>query len=318
MQRNLKIDGLKFVLMYLVVLGHLPFDDYGLHVDEMIYSFHMPMFVFLSGYLTSSKFNPSHHLGWLKNTFLVFICAQACHMILAGILGLDSSVVASGQFNLKRLFYPQFALWYLLCLMYWRIMTWTVFSKVDDLVLFIGSWLLAVLSGFIPVGEFLSFQRAFSFLPFFVMGVICKRRSELMESIGKIPLFLSIFLFVAGLVISRYFPLYQPKFEYSEMYDLKLRAFQSMIALVMCIALIRVVKDFSILEKISSYGKYTLWIYVGHTFIVVVLKELWMNNVLRYDLVAAMLIAAIICWLFILMARAVHFKESRSLKSVEQ
>ena len=40
-----------------------------------------------------------------------------------------------------------------------------------------------------------------------------------MDSIGKIPLFLSIALFLAGLVISRYFSIYQPKFEYLEMYD---------------------------------------------------------------------------------------------------
>lgn len=164
MQRNLKIDGLKFVLIYLVVLGHLPFQDYGLNLVRMLYSFHMPMFVFLSGYLTNSKFNPAHHLKWLKNTIIIFMCAQAAHIILAGVLGLDSSFLTSSHFDLKRLFCPQFALWYLLCLMYWRIMDWAVFNKMDDLVLFIGSWLLAILSGFIPVGEFLSFQRAFSFL----------------------------------------------------------------------------------------------------------------------------------------------------------
>ena len=97
---------------------------------------------------------------------------------------------------------------------------------------------------------------------------------------------------------------------------MKLRAFQSVIAFVMCIALIRIVKSFSLLEKISQFGKYTLWIYIGHTFIVVILKELWKNNVIRYDIVVAMLITAVICWLFVGMAKIFYSKESCSIGPV--
>lgn len=46
MERDAKIDGLKFILIFFVVLGHLQYKDYGIELNKMIYSFHMPVFVF--------------------------------------------------------------------------------------------------------------------------------------------------------------------------------------------------------------------------------------------------------------------------------
>ena len=51
--RDLKLDGLKFIMIFLVVLGHLSYNDWGMETGLLIYSFHMPVFVFLSGYFTS-------------------------------------------------------------------------------------------------------------------------------------------------------------------------------------------------------------------------------------------------------------------------
>lgn len=50
MERDLRLDGLKFFLIFLVVLGHLHFNDYGIWIGYYIYSFHMPVFVLLSGF----------------------------------------------------------------------------------------------------------------------------------------------------------------------------------------------------------------------------------------------------------------------------
>ena len=43
MERDLHIDGLKFLMIFLVVLGHLSYEDYGLEINKMVYSFHMPI-----------------------------------------------------------------------------------------------------------------------------------------------------------------------------------------------------------------------------------------------------------------------------------
>ena len=66
MKRDARLDGLKFVLIFLVVLGHLSYNDYGLGLTKMIYSFHMPVFVFLSGYFTSLNADRAKQVVWLK------------------------------------------------------------------------------------------------------------------------------------------------------------------------------------------------------------------------------------------------------------
>lgn len=49
-ERKYKFDNLRFILMFLVVFGHFLAlqDEYSLY--RFIYSFHMPAFIFISGY----------------------------------------------------------------------------------------------------------------------------------------------------------------------------------------------------------------------------------------------------------------------------
>ena len=52
--RDAKIDNLKGILIFLVVFGHLLelviTKGHAKYIYELIYSFHMPFFIFLSGY----------------------------------------------------------------------------------------------------------------------------------------------------------------------------------------------------------------------------------------------------------------------------
>ena len=68
MNRDLKLDAIKFIMIFLVVLGHLGYNDYGLGINRVIYSFHMPVFIFLSGYFTSQNTNREKQTKWLKHT----------------------------------------------------------------------------------------------------------------------------------------------------------------------------------------------------------------------------------------------------------
>lgn len=52
MNRIQWIDNAKFIGIFLVVLGHLPIPEYAIN---FIYSFHMPLFFFISGYLYDVK-----------------------------------------------------------------------------------------------------------------------------------------------------------------------------------------------------------------------------------------------------------------------
>ena len=75
---------------------------------------------------------------------------------------------------------PQFSLWYLLSLFSWRIILKCVSCITDNkYVWFIGAVIISLCCGFIPLGKMMSFQRTFSFLPFFVMGLLCRGTSVL-------------------------------------------------------------------------------------------------------------------------------------------
>ncbi len=52
-QRLYKFDNIRFLLMFLVILGHLLeviHSEVGSQLYRVIYSFHMPLFIFVSGY----------------------------------------------------------------------------------------------------------------------------------------------------------------------------------------------------------------------------------------------------------------------------
>lgn len=92
MQRDLSFDYMKGFLIFLVVLGHCPafilnregFDVWSDPLFVFCHSFHMPLFVFISGYFFAKK----------KNTLLKDLIPK--------------------QF--RRLLYPQFA-WNIICLL---------------------------------------------------------------------------------------------------------------------------------------------------------------------------------------------------------
>jgi len=60
--RNLYFDNMKFILIFLVVLGHFA----NLHrllpimggLNNAIYSFHMPLFIYISGYFSRDVVQP--------------------------------------------------------------------------------------------------------------------------------------------------------------------------------------------------------------------------------------------------------------------
>ena len=83
--RDLRIDCAKTVAIILVVVGHSvqyvfardSFDDNLLF--RYIYSFHMPLFMFISGYLS---FNKNINYIWLKNRFISLVIPFLSWIIL--------------------------------------------------------------------------------------------------------------------------------------------------------------------------------------------------------------------------------------------
>lgn len=82
-ERDYFFDNVKAVLMFLVVLGHLLLPIHGesflVVVKRLIYVFHMPLFVFVSGYFAKTFYKNGRYnyrkLLYLGKAYLVFVVA---------------------------------------------------------------------------------------------------------------------------------------------------------------------------------------------------------------------------------------------------
>ena len=243
--RDLKIDGLKILMIFFVVLGHMGgYDDYGIGSHGIIYSFHMPVFIFLSGYFTSQKTSEEKQVSWIKQTVVIYLIAQIAHVILEILLKYVACQIKQLPFDysfdlIDIFFFPRYALWYLLCLIYWRIAIWKISDKIDDNILLISSFVLVLVAGFVPIDHTFSFQRTFSFLPFFVLGVMFRKRNW-MAQLEKVPMHYAIIGLLVGLALSKTLPTYLPKIHYENWQDPLIRICQTMLGIYLCLLILRI------------------------------------------------------------------------------
>ena len=301
MQRIKSLDSLKFLMIFAVVLGHLSFNDKGIGIYHMIYSCHMPIFCFLSGYFTSINGNREKVFLWLKKIIIIYLLAQLFHVILEFIL-LNKNIEPLNATLLGNiLFKPRLALWYLLCLVYWRLVLWK-FKNINDMKLLLCSSIFSILAGFIPIDHDFAFQRAFSFFPYFVIGYIFRKR-ELMNKLNKIPIMYALFVIIIGFMIARLLPMYMPKFHYTNWFEPIYRIIQFVLGLILCLSFIRFSNKLSVIEGFSKLGRYTLWIYIGHTYLIILGEKVFPILGIGFNFLTAILLSIAYCALFVSMAK---------------
>lgn len=167
-QRDSYFDSLKFILISCVVLGHVLNYSHGSHINlalwNWLYSFEMPLFVFISGYFTKRKALGETIGGCLRLLETLFVWN-----ILYCIF--DPSI----DFTIDRLFRPAFAYWYLLCLIIWRFLLKILpLDKMNHVVVISLSFLSGLLWGFIDIdGGFMSNSRVIAFFPLLLNGCLC-------------------------------------------------------------------------------------------------------------------------------------------------
>lgn len=294
MTRDSKLDGLKFVLIVLVVLGHLSYEEWRLEFTRFIYSFHMPLFVLLSGYLTTRESEFGKRFKWVLSTLGIYILSQwsmCLYTFLQQYLihGHFGSVEAGELLGMI----PCPFLWYLLSLIFWRVVAWVMLDKISDGSVLTMSIIVAVVSGCIPVSRVFSFQRTFAFFPMFCAGFLCRRRNCL-KLIGGIPVPLALVLLLFGYAASRCLPFFTPCEAYSNVcFDAGMRVLQTGLAFVMSVVVIRIISALPC-EKLSRFGRYTMWIYIGHAIPCL----MWKDFMDRLGLKMNVLVAAVVAVLF--------------------
>ncbi|MDQ7193487.1 acyltransferase family protein [Staphylococcus felis] len=169
-KRDAFFDNARAGLIFLVVFGHLirPYVDSSPFINALyllIYSFHMPAFILISGYF-------AHNVGRagyiekvgkkLLGPYLIFFAFFSAYYFITG----KNSSLDLDPFD------PVFALWFLLSLFFFNVFIIIVRSFKPYIVLPIAI-LIAVLAGFsTDVGGYLSWSRTLVFFPIFYIGYL--------------------------------------------------------------------------------------------------------------------------------------------------
>ena len=294
----------------------MAYTDYGIRLTQMIYAFHMPVFVFLSGYFTSLKPDFKKHLHWVLASLAIFVLAQwaQCLYDIALPFFAPHGVVKIPWRKLF-LYMPGFSLWYLLSLIYWRIGTWIFHNRISDKVLLGLSFLAAITSGLFPASNHLSFQRTFVFLPFFVLGYLFKKH-QLDLRMQKIPLWMCYAILPIIGLSTRWLPIFAPSFRYTNLpHDLIIRAIQTILALILSFGLIRVFCSWPI-EKLSRWGKHTLWIYIGHAIPILFQNLVVAKFKIPINIASAVVVSIgyVVCFT---LAAEIYYRNFQSKKEIE-
>lgn len=284
MKRDLHIDGYKFILICLVIIGHR---SAGL-VHNGIYAFHMPLFVYLSG-MFSRRMDFSSFLNYNKNlirTFLVAYSLLICY-----------DWIRIPHFSWYNILVINHNMWYIFCLPLWRLMLSVIPERlVNNRVLCCSlSVMIALLVGFIPIGRELSFQRLFSFFPFFLLGYYYK---DAIIVKGK-PLFpaLAVVLFAVALAVSlRYDLRFIERLPYGNWQDFMHRLIAGCWASLTAFAFVNMIPR-SVTSRVAEYGKDTLFYYIYHIFFYILVGLVIARLGITENLLTNIVIwaAAIIC-----------------------
>lgn len=266
------IDNIKVVLIFLVVFGHLieryiDTSDTLMAVYIFIYIFHMPLFIYISGYL-SKNINKSKKI-FLKDLLIPYIFLNIIWYLLAYIYTKDINL---------PIIYPGWTLWFLLSLFFWR-SSLKYLIKIKYILPI--SFLLGALTGIIPNGSILSFSRTIVFLPFFLLGYYTSIENlkyifdklNIGLCILGILIFIIISFFIANKSILDYRFLYG-SYSYKELgIDIYTGITYRTLLYISSILLSLLVSYIIPTSKtfFTYIGKSTMYIYVFHTYIVLII-----------------------------------------------
>ncbi|MCB9488089.1 MAG: acyltransferase family protein [Deltaproteobacteria bacterium] len=163
--RDAYLDNARLLVMTLVVIGHAlepmgarpPFRD----IFIFIYSFHIPVFVFLSGHLSRDTLSRPDALRLIARLLWPYVFFEI------GLEYIDDLLVDMDAFTLS-IFRPFWIMWYLPALLVWRLaLPWLV--RVPFILPVSVAAALAI--GFArQVGPEFTASRIVTLLPFFLLG----------------------------------------------------------------------------------------------------------------------------------------------------
>jgi len=264
-------DNYKGILIFAVVFAHYLYHYLSAKRGTMvsvvfvyIYIFHMPAFIFCSGYFSKSE-NSKSKESLFKILIHYFIFNTGMMIFMYYYSG--------SKFQFLR---PYYSFWYLLSLIYWRI----IINYIDienKKSIFLKATALALISGYSYdfSNNIFSIGRTISFFPFFLLGYLLPK-DEFQKILNQLNSFfkklqvcivfiiysLGVFYCVKNKII--YFSLNELLMsKYNNFFDFKKRILIIINAFFMSILLLLSLPNKK-LPFITMTGKNSLYIYLFH------------------------------------------------------
>ncbi|MED4203987.1 acyltransferase family protein [Neobacillus mesonae] len=273
-RRSKYFDNAKFILIFLVVFGHVisPLkekDGLLFTLYTFIYLFHMPAFIFISGYFSKGFGKKGYIQKTVKKILLPYVIFQLLYSVYYYFSGKEETF----HFDL---FQPHWTMWFLLSLFCWNCMLY-LFARLNWKGVAL-SIVLGVGIGYIDqIGSFLSLSRTFVFFPYFLIGFLLNREqlNGIIKSSWSLPIGIIViaatFLYFSFGFPEEAVPWLLGDRSYSAMgveniADGLYRGAQYFITILVVFGFLTIIP--SIHLKLTEIGERTLYIYLFHGFII--------------------------------------------------
>ena len=212
-KRIIWIDWAKSLCMFLVVLGHCHIQPSQNFITQIIYSFHIPLFFFISGLLCSKSFSKSSVLKDIKYIIIPYFVFGILQIFFHSLLSRDFSFHFY-LLNIRSLCIGNDAsigaIWFLpalfICKQLYYLLLWiskkSFFSHIFTLIL---SLFPTYFISLYNLNLMLFADSALFGLPFYLIGNSCSFFLEKNWHKNTLPIIItSIFLFVLTIILSTY------------------------------------------------------------------------------------------------------------------
>lgn len=182
----------KSLLILLVIWGHvfsqipITYEHSALNLAlyDTIYCFHMPLFVFISGWFTK------------KNTFASGLKKNLRIIRIYILLQIVYTIVTNG--GGKSLLYPYPSLWYLIALFIYRSIIDIIPQNILNKAIFVISIssILSILIGCTIYAPLFEMMKIISFLPYFILGFYAHKRYHFLNNVTNMNKYIAYSIFI--------------------------------------------------------------------------------------------------------------------------
>ncbi len=305
-----KWDVLKFILIYLVVLGHMC----DMHINDslvmknislVIYTFHMPLFLFISG-MFSRRMIDEKQTDKMFRYLVLFYFVKLLFWIYQSL---------ANQFYEFQILSENGVPWFMFVLFVFALLT-SKLKDVSPLYVLIAWVIFACVAGYdSTIGDFLMLSRIIVFYPFYFLGYYMYPEYLVEAGRGVVKKLMAWVILIAIIVLLVIFseevymirPLFGGRTSYHLLGDIGKYGFwfrlgHYALAFVMGMCIIIIVPKHTRLGVIARMGQRTLPVYCFHYIVLYLLYQqldiaTWIeeNIPLFYDWYAIPL-ALVIVW----------------------